>query len=565
MTYKKYIRKNGKLYGPYIYSSKRVDGKVVSEYYGAKDKNFNYKTFLFILAGVVLLATLIFFFISLNKGITGKVVLGLDTSYEEGKPLDGVLRFSLKEGELMPEDTHIIFENSGGIYNFVLKDILDEESVEGSYYVYGKEIQGNGLGYGIEGEEIIYPEVEFILQVYSDSEGGKEVITEDNPPETNGGSSESSGEIIPEGIVSEENESNEVVLEEIIPEESTPEEIPEETIEEQTESNEIIPEEPVEEVVLEEIIPEESTPEEIPEETIAEESNPAPITGNFVKNSGGIFSSFFRLTGMVSLELENEINGVASKDNSFVYELKSGETAELKPRSVKIGDEVVEDGIVSLNIEDGKVIVSTDYSEVKKGYGEGYTGNNEKTISLDLYDLSLFLEEGDLTVKLVYGEEELVHLTTFLENGQKASNETVINIEYVENETEENESTETPIEIELNETLTKDNETIKEIINSSLWEMSDFLTSEEREILIDEFENISLQTTKSEIFSGRIIKGYALDKYYVEYSYDSSLIEDVLEVQMERDRIKFLKDVARSISKEKVLPENLEDNESYTF
>lgn len=38
MTYKKYIKKNGKIYGPYIYHSKRVDGKVISEYYGIKEE-----------------------------------------------------------------------------------------------------------------------------------------------------------------------------------------------------------------------------------------------------------------------------------------------------------------------------------------------------------------------------------------------------------------------------------------------------------------------------------------------------------------------------------------------
>ena len=37
MAYKKYIQRNGKLYGPYLYESKRVDGKVVSEYHGSEE------------------------------------------------------------------------------------------------------------------------------------------------------------------------------------------------------------------------------------------------------------------------------------------------------------------------------------------------------------------------------------------------------------------------------------------------------------------------------------------------------------------------------------------------
>ena len=34
MAYKKYIKRNGKLYGPYLYHSRRVNGKVISEYQG---------------------------------------------------------------------------------------------------------------------------------------------------------------------------------------------------------------------------------------------------------------------------------------------------------------------------------------------------------------------------------------------------------------------------------------------------------------------------------------------------------------------------------------------------
>ena len=38
MVYKKYIKRNGKLYGPYIYHSRRVNGKVISEYQGTGKK-----------------------------------------------------------------------------------------------------------------------------------------------------------------------------------------------------------------------------------------------------------------------------------------------------------------------------------------------------------------------------------------------------------------------------------------------------------------------------------------------------------------------------------------------
>lgn len=77
MAYKKYIKRNGKLYGPYIYESKRVNGKVVSEYHGSEEpkkekgvkiNQFNYKKIFLFFIGAILLAVLIYFFIfNINK------------------------------------------------------------------------------------------------------------------------------------------------------------------------------------------------------------------------------------------------------------------------------------------------------------------------------------------------------------------------------------------------------------------------------------------------------------------------------------------------------------------
>jgi len=67
MAYKKYIIKNGKQYGPYTYHSKRVNGKVVSEYHGKKNEigsNFNFgfnKNYLWIFLGLIVAITLIYF------------------------------------------------------------------------------------------------------------------------------------------------------------------------------------------------------------------------------------------------------------------------------------------------------------------------------------------------------------------------------------------------------------------------------------------------------------------------------------------------------------------------
>ena len=52
MAYKRYIKKNGKVYGPYIYHSRKVKGKVISEYRGkgsVNKKNFNFRLIIFML------------------------------------------------------------------------------------------------------------------------------------------------------------------------------------------------------------------------------------------------------------------------------------------------------------------------------------------------------------------------------------------------------------------------------------------------------------------------------------------------------------------------------------
>jgi len=37
MAYERYIKKNGKVYGPYVQHNKKVGGKVVTEYLGKKE------------------------------------------------------------------------------------------------------------------------------------------------------------------------------------------------------------------------------------------------------------------------------------------------------------------------------------------------------------------------------------------------------------------------------------------------------------------------------------------------------------------------------------------------
>ena len=40
MVYKKYIKRGGKLYGPYLYHNRKENGRVITEYHGKAKEDF---------------------------------------------------------------------------------------------------------------------------------------------------------------------------------------------------------------------------------------------------------------------------------------------------------------------------------------------------------------------------------------------------------------------------------------------------------------------------------------------------------------------------------------------
>src|SRR3989344_4039106 len=147
MVYKKFIKKNGKIYGPYTYHSRRENGKVVSEYHGKSSSlgisNSKVTHFDSVFALVVGIFAAFLLMSGLSFGLTGNVVLDAQTIYNEGENLAGVMSLSLKEGELIPASTEIVIENNENVFNYSLEDLVSEEPVEGVYYIEGKEFSGS--------------------------------------------------------------------------------------------------------------------------------------------------------------------------------------------------------------------------------------------------------------------------------------------------------------------------------------------------------------------------------------------------------------------------------------
>jgi len=536
MVYKKYIKRNGRLYGPYIYHSKRVDGKVVSEYRGQKDFS-EHKKFIWIFLGVVLLLGLVYGFSTLNKGFSGMAVFDMDANYMEGQSLNGLLAFSLQEGELLPASTKVIFENFGQVYRFDLSEIVSDDLVNGNYYVKGKSFSEQGWGYGVQGVKNIYPELTFTLDVYSTQTGpvsqevlgnaleenlediqveesGTEIVNETSENNTN------IEETVYENNTNvEKNETIPIIEDNFNKSQENIDIIPEEIINETPENEDVVSESEPE--VLEETIEEttETEPEVVQEES---ESTGASITGGVI---GTIFkgvSNFFLSltpTGKVTdgeiVEVK-KIHGVVSGENSFEYNLEVGQSARILSGTVKVEGEKISDNNLKLEVDGNKVIVTTNYAKVERGFGSEYVGGDSKQVYINLTQLGLVFEPGELKTKLVYGDEEIVSMRAYLSDGKIIFGDKVVE-----------EVPETEIFVE------------------------GVLTDEERAILLKEFGNAPVSATKMEVFNGRLIVRFELEDNWIEYSYDyAGEVTPELEVEIEADRITWLKDIARKLSNE---------------
>ncbi|MEM4330642.1 MAG: hypothetical protein QW273_01380, partial [Candidatus Pacearchaeota archaeon] len=181
MAYKRYFFKNGKIYGPYYYESYRdKDGKVRKRYVGVKDfkERKNY----------LLVSVLIFFFvisflylISLSKEkIVGKSILELSSISTSKGILEGALFLNLKEGELLPSNSYLVFEQEGKKEKILIKDLVQMNEIEGNFYIEGLNLSGEGKGFGVEGKKKLFPYVYFTLLVNKSLEKSREETPEEN-------------------------------------------------------------------------------------------------------------------------------------------------------------------------------------------------------------------------------------------------------------------------------------------------------------------------------------------------------------------------------------------------
>ena len=404
MVHKKYTYKNGKRYGPYLYETKRVNGKIVTTYLGTASENVEDKckrTFnpfpILIILGLVLAVS--FAFLYFPTEFTGRATLDVQTNYKVGELITGNLNLNIKSGELIPGNSMIVISLGDVVKEIPLSELVSENLVEGEFYAESLEISGDGDGFGLLGNGIIYPEIEFDLKVFDSEES--DISGSDSSEET-------------EEIV-EENKSEEFVEDvndSVLNEEETPESEAEEETAGANEAEEIIEEEL--ETEAEEILEEEISVEDEVEE-VEDESSSAPLTGEVI------------------LENENIISGVVSFENEFSYSLQDGKSVELIEDSLN-----VEEAKLMLKIVEGNAVVSTDYSEVIEGFGEEFLGEDKLVLKIDLSKFEFIAEENsELKVELIYGENVLAEeeKDISVEELVEVVNETLINETTVANVT----------------------------------------------------------------------------------------------------------------------------------
>ena len=105
MVHEKYTRKNGKIYGPYLYENKRVGQKIITSYHGSHKEektDFNYLNYFFLVC-FFLLVVLGGFFVGQKDFLAflspdNRLSINLDRGYVIGTLLDGEIFLKLNGG-----------------------------------------------------------------------------------------------------------------------------------------------------------------------------------------------------------------------------------------------------------------------------------------------------------------------------------------------------------------------------------------------------------------------------------------------------------------------------------
>ena len=455
--------------------------------------NLPYKKIIYFLIIIAVFLLIIFLLNYLAKSLTGKAVLGITTSYKENETLKGTLSLSLKEGELIPADSIVTIKMPSNSYNYKLSDLVTDETVNGNFYAEGSSLSGGGEGYGFSGKKKSYPDVNFTLKITK---------TGSTSETSTGGTTEtSSSNTTSETTTPEDNSSTltsgttETTTTETTTTPATTSTTTSTTP--TTETTSTIP-----------TTPTTTTPTIPTTETIKKEEKTEEKTEKKEEKT---------ITGGVVAELTKEVEGKVSKNSPYTYQLEEGEDAEIDSSSEA----------VSISKQGNKISITTDYEKDEKGFGEQYLGNSaDYKLNIDLSSLNLTAEAGELSVTVDYNSLNIASVSTTLsvENPEQ----TVTNV------------TTTNLTSNISSNATN--------ISIKTENLSDFsLTAEELFILKGKTGASSVEITKAEVINGRLFIRFEIGTYWLENSYDNTRDKEELNSEIELDRARWVKYLARAL------------------
>ncbi|MCL6500438.1 MAG: right-handed parallel beta-helix repeat-containing protein, partial [Candidatus Pacearchaeota archaeon] len=337
---------------------------------------------------VLLVLSLVLF---LRPNITAGVINMEKSYFMPQEIIKGTLVIGLKEGELIPSNTrvHVLVDGElvreMSLKEFIALGNTDLEEQKGSFFVRGIEIGGEGYGYGKAGHFIVYPDVSFQLEITTpngENEDNATNVTNDFPIM---GTFEENASEEPEKNIGGPVENSENIG-----------------------GSEPLPETPAEEQPSQMVPPgsNEGSSEEASEES---ESSVNALSVFAIFNR--IFSFWSAFVVMDENGNSKVIQGKCNLEEPFYYRLQRNENVALVPGSVKIGEKILDDDTIRLDMQENILTVTTNYFESFEGFGGAYLGDEDYNLVLDLSPLELsFEQEGtrELVIELVYEEKKLV-------------------------------------------------------------------------------------------------------------------------------------------------------------
>ena len=539
MAYKKYIKRNGKIYGPYVYNSKRVGGKVVSEYIGqSKEKrHFPKKKILFVIVPLLVLGLVFLSFPKLNP-FTGKVTLGLNTN-KLNNTYTGNVSLNLLPGELIPASSTIVINNANKTYSFNVSDFGGLNVSNGTYYAKYVALSGSGEGYGVPGKKIIPTTVFFKLELVP------QTVNQSNstlPTQNTGSSNQTTNQTVNQNQtttdITNETQTNQTATNNTtstnvtVNETNSTQQISSSSSNVSINSSSTNSNQSVQNVAqTNSTTPTQSnttTTQSVGQNSSISNSSgnsTSPITGEVISNNSGVpvpkILLFFRdITGRATQtnSTNSIVQGDVSIGSNYTYKIPSGYTAKIVPGSVSTQTNSLPDNYISTEISGNEFIVKTNYSQYESGFGKNYLGTSQVKYDFNLKSKGINLLPGPVNISILSQGKKLAVFNQNVEN----TTAKIMNL--------------------TNQTFNNSNATNFYDVN---------LTSQEKAILNSTFGSPIVVKTNASLYRNKIIVEFSLGNLTYYNSYSDNLSDKELKNLILMDKSRWLKDLANNLLSKK--------------